>query len=47
LLAPLVSAPEHPTYANLQVPPRLALDLAEWQSRPISQFVARMYKRHR
>jgi glutathione S-transferase len=47
LLAPLVNAPEHPTYANLQVPPRLALDLAEWQSRPISQFVTRMYKRHR
>ena len=47
LLAPLVSAPGHPTYANLQVPPRFALDLAEWQSRPISQFVARMYQRHR
>jgi glutathione S-transferase len=47
LLAPLVMAPEHPTYGNLQVPPRIAQDVVEWQSRPISQFVARMYRRHR
>jgi glutathione S-transferase len=47
LLAPLATPSEHPTYGNLQVPPRIAQDVAEWQSRPVSQFVARMYSRHR
>ena len=47
ILAPLSMASEHPTYGNLQLPPRIAQDVAEWQSRPISQFVARMYRRHR
>ena len=47
ILAPLAMAPEHPTYGNLQMPPRIAQDVVEWQSRPVSQFVARMYRRHR
>lgn len=47
LLAPLVKVPEHPTYGVLQVPPRIAQDLAQWQSRPVSQFVVRMYSQHR
>jgi glutathione S-transferase len=47
ILAPLAMAPEHPTYGNFQVPPRIAQDIVEWQSRPISQFVARVYRRHR
>lgn len=47
ILAPLAIAPEHPTYGNLQVPPRIGQDVVEWQSRPTSQFVARVYRRHR
>jgi glutathione S-transferase len=47
ILAPLAITSDHPTYANLQVPPRVAQDVIDWQSRPVSQFVARMYRRHR
>lgn len=47
LLAPLALAPEHPTYSGLQVPPGLAQDLADWQQRPISQYVLSMYRQHR
>ncbi|MFT6286841.1 MAG: glutathione S-transferase [Alcanivorax sp.] len=47
ILAPLAMAPEHPTYGNLEMPPRIAQDVVEWQSRPVSQFVARVYRRHR
>ena len=47
LLAPLAMVAEHPTYGNLQMPPRIAQDVIEWQSRPISQFVTRAYRRHR
>jgi glutathione S-transferase len=47
LLAPLSLASEHPTYGNLQMPPRIAQDVVKWQSRPVSQFVTRMYRRHR
>lgn len=47
LLAPLAMVPEHPTYGNLKMPPRIAQDIVEWQSRPISQFVTRAYQRHR
>jgi len=47
LLAPLAIAQEHPTYGGLQVPPGLAQDIAHWQQRPVSQYVARMYRQHR
>ena len=47
LLAPLVMPPEHPTYAFLQVPPGIAKDIAEWRERPVSKYVASMYRRHR
>ena len=47
LLAPLVMAPEHPTYSGLQVPPRIAQDITDWQQRPVSQYVASMYRQHR
>lgn len=47
LLAALVEVSAHPTYVSLQIPPRLALDLTHWQTRPVIQFVARMYHRHR
>ena len=47
LLAPLATAPEHPAYGGLQVPPRLAQDIAGWRQRPVSQYVARMYRQHR
>ena len=47
LLAPLAQAPEHPTYSGLQVPPRIAQDISDWQQRPVSQYVANMYRQHR
>ena len=47
LLAPLARAPEHPTYGDLQLPPRLAQDISDWQHRPVSQYVASMYRKHR
>ena len=47
LLAPLATAPEHPTYGGLQLPPGLAQDIADWQQRPVSQYVTRIYRQHR
>lgn len=47
MMALMIITPEHPTYGNLQIPPRMTQDIVAWQSRPISQFVARMYRRHR
>ena len=47
LLAPLAAAREHPTYGDLQLPPGLAQDVADWQQRPVSQYVASMYRQHR
>ena len=40
LLAPLAIAREHPTYGGLQLPPGLAQDIADWQQRPVSQYVS-------
>lgn len=47
LLAPLAQAPEHPSYADLQVPPRVAADITLWQQRPVLQWVKRLYQQHR
>ncbi len=47
LLAPLAMAPEHPTYGGLQLPPKLAQDIDDWQKRPVTRYVAEMYRLHR
>ena len=47
LLAPLARPQEHPTYGGLQVPPRMAADIADWQHRPVTKYVAEMYRLHR
>jgi len=47
LLAPLATPPEHPTYGGLQVPPLMADDIAVWAQRPVSRYVASMYRQHR
>ncbi|GAB5452504.1 MAG: hypothetical protein Hals2KO_28320 [Halioglobus sp.] len=47
LLAPLAMPPEHPTYGGLQLPPRLARDIHDWQTRPVTRYVADMYRLHR
>ncbi len=47
LLAPLAVPPQHPTYADLTMPPKLAADLAEWEGRPSLTWVREIYARHR
>ena len=47
LLAPLASPPEHPTYADLQMPPRIRADLQVWGERPILQWVREIYRDRR
>ena len=47
LLAPLAEVSEHPTYGGLQMPPRLSQDVAAWQHRPVTKYVASMYRQHR
>ena len=47
LLAPLVNPAEHPTYANLALPPTLAAEIAAWQDRPVLRWVSRIYAEQR
>ncbi|MEP1469401.1 MAG: glutathione S-transferase family protein [Halieaceae bacterium] len=47
LLAPLAMPQEHPTYGGLQVPPRMTEDIANWKHRPVTNYVAEMYRLHR
>ncbi len=47
LLAPLAVPREHPVYAELRLPPNLAADLADWETRPSLQWVRQMYAEHR
>ncbi len=47
LLAPLVNPARHPTYANLSLPPVLAAEVAEWQTRPVLRWVSRIYAEQR
>ena len=47
LLAPLVNPPQHPTYAGLAMPPTLEVDIARWQTRPVLQWVSRVYANNR
>jgi len=47
LLAPLVLPTEHPTYAAMKHPPRLASDVATWNQRPSLTWVRSIYSQHR
>ena len=47
LLAPLVNPPQHPTYAGLAMPPALQDDIARWRTRPVLQWVSRVYANNR
>jgi glutathione S-transferase len=47
LLAPLALPKEHPTYGQLELPPRARADLAEWAERPTFTWVREIYRNHR
>lgn len=47
LLAPIALPKEHPTYGNLEVPPRARADLARWAERPTVSWVREIYRAHR
>jgi glutathione S-transferase len=47
LLSPLVSPPQHPTYHNLQLPPGVAADAADWQERPSMRWIRDIYRDYR
>ena len=47
LLAPLALPPEHPTYATMTHPPRLANDVKEWNQRPALNWVRDIYAQYR
>jgi glutathione S-transferase len=47
LLAALATPPQHPTYANLQLPPRVAEDMLEWGRRPSVNWVRETYNQYR
>jgi glutathione S-transferase len=47
LLSPLVLPPEHPTYHDLQLPPGVASDLADWRERPALRWVRDIYRQYR
>jgi len=47
LLAPVALPKEHPTYAEIVVPPRAQADQARWAERPIMAWVHEIYREHR
>jgi glutathione S-transferase len=47
LLSPLVLPPEHPTYHNLQLPPGVAADVADWQQRRSIRWIGDIYRNYR
>lgn len=47
LLAPLVLPREHPVYADMKLPPRMAGDLADWENRPTINWIRKMYSDYR
>ncbi len=47
LLSPLVLPPQHPVYANLELPPGIAACVSEWNSRRSIGWVREIYARHR
>jgi glutathione S-transferase len=47
LLAPLVLPPQHPTYAKMKHPPKMAQDIAGWAQRPSLSWTRQIYAQHR
>jgi glutathione S-transferase len=47
LLAPLALPPKHPTYKYIKHPPRMAMDVANWDQRPSMQWVRKIYEQFR
>ncbi len=47
LLAPLALPAEHPAYARMTHPPRLANDVSAWANRPSLKWVREIYARNR
>ena len=47
LLAPLVTPKQRPVYAGLELPPRLADDVASWKDRPSLQWFRQLYADYR
>lgn len=47
LLAPMVQPAQHPVYAKLALPSRLAKAVAGWRDRPVMGWVREVYARHR
>jgi glutathione S-transferase len=47
ILAPLAQPPEHPVYHRLELPPRVASDVARWEQRPFMKWVRQIYTTHR
>lgn len=47
ILSPLAMPPEHPVYSRLELPPRVAGDVARWEQRPCLKWVRDIYAQHR
>lgn len=47
LLSPLILPEEHPTYSNVTHPPRLAVTVSGWRSRPSLCWARDIYAKHR
>ena len=47
LLAPIATPENHPTYANLELPPRIANDMLEWEDRRSVSWVRDLYREYR
>lgn len=47
LLAPLALPPQHPTYANVIHPPRMAIDVADWDQRLSIVWIRKIYEQYR
>lgn len=47
LLAPLAQPPEHPTYTRIELPPRMARDVSNWEQRPSLDWVRDIYAAYR
>lgn len=47
ILAPLALPPQHPSYHNIKHPPRMAMDVANWDQRPSLIWLRKIYAQFR
>ncbi len=47
LLAPLAAPKQHPTYANMALPPNIADDMVDWKNRRVINWVREIYDQYR